>query len=507
MIPASRLICPAVFGLALLSASPADAAALDGAQLSAVWSLPFLGVLGSIATGPLLFPHLWEHHYGKIAAAWATIVIAALALSFGAALALESLLHVLLLEYVPFIVLLFTLYTIAGGILVKGDIPGTPAGNAALLTVGGVLASFVGTTGASMILIRPLLQANRHRPHNVHVVVFFIFLVANIGGALTPLGDPPLFVGFLRGVDFFWTTRHLALETVFVFALVLGAFYMIDRRHFRRERGEETPRPAAPLRLAVEGRINLVLLAGVIATVLLSAAWTNAPSIPFPGGALLLSSAVRDLVLIALAIASLRLTPKAVRAGNDFEWEPIVEVAKLFAAIFICIVPVIAKLQAGEAGVFAPLIEAVTDANGEPHNLVYFWATGLLSAFLDNAPTYLVFFELAGGDAAHLMGPRAATLAAISLGAVCMGALTYIGNAPNFMIYAVARRHGIEMPSFFGFLGWSVAILGRCWWSFRCVSSVEGRRTLRFLQLTLVSAAQSVHAPEDGCSRNGWLRV
>jgi Na+/H+ antiporter NhaD/arsenite permease-like protein len=402
---------------------------------------------------------VWEHHYGKIAAVWALLVIVPMALVFGPGVALESVLTVLLHEYVSFIVLLFALFTIAGGILVKGDLPGTPATNVAILAIGTVLASIVGTTGASMILIRPILRANQDRPHNVHVVVFFIFLVSNIGGALTPLGDPPLFVGFLRGVEFFWTSTNLLHETVFVFGAVIAVFYALDSYFYRREH-DWAPPPAAPTaHVDVSGFVNIILLAGVIAAILMSAMWKPGINIPFPGGVVELQNVVRDAMLVVLALASLKFTAAEVREGNGFEWEPIKEVAKLFAAIFIAIVPVIALLRAGESGILAPLVNLVTAADGSPDNLIYFWATGLLSAFLDNAPTYLVFFELAGGEPKALMGPLAGTLAAISLGAVYMGALTYIGNAPNFMVYAIARHNGVNMPSFFGYMLWSVAVL------------------------------------------------
>ncbi|ALK10513.1 sodium:proton antiporter [Blastochloris viridis] len=458
-MPILAAIAIAVLG-SLCFAEPAfAAAALDGTQLSIWWALPFAGILLSIATGPLLFPHIWEHHYGKIAAGWALLAILPMALVFGANVALEAVLTVVLHEYVSFIILLFALFTIAGGILVKGELPGTPATNVAILTIGTVMASIVGTTGASMILIRPILRANQGRPHNVHVVVFFILLVSNIGGALTPLGDPPLFVGFLRGIDFFWTTTNLLHETLFAYCAVIAIFYVLDSYFYRREHNWAPPPKAPTAHVDVSGLVNIILLAGVIAAILMSAMWKPGIEIPFPGGVLELQNLVRDVCLVLLALASLKLTAREVREGNGFEWEPIKEVAKLFAVIFICIVPVIALLRAGEDGIFAPLINLVTKADGSPDNMIYFWATGLLSAFLDNAPTYLVFFELAGGDPPTLMGPLAGTLAAISLGAVYMGALTYIGNAPNFMVYAIARHNGIRMPSFFGYMLWSMAVL------------------------------------------------
>jgi Na+/H+ antiporter NhaD/arsenite permease-like protein len=438
----------------------AAAATLDGAHMGWPWALPFIGLLVSIATGPLLFAKLWHGHYGKIAFAWSTFTLAPLAALQGVPVAAAGLVHAMLAEYLSFIVLLFALYVVAGGILVSGNLRGTPWVNAAILALGTVMASIVGTTGAAMILIRPLLRANAARLVNVHVVVFFIFLVGNIGGALSPLGDPPLFVGFLRGVDFFWTTRHLAAGTALTAAIVLAVFVAIDVWFYRRDRrialvGE----PAAPVALGIRGGINIGLIALIIGAILLSAIWKSGVVFDVYGTHLALENLVRDGALVAIALASLVLTPDEHRDANGFSWEPIREVAYLFAGIFACIIPVLAMLGAGKSGAFAWLLDTVTRSDGGPHDAAYFWLAGGLSAFLDNAPTYLVFFELAGGDAGRLMGELGATLAAISMGAVFMGALTYIGNAPNFMIYAIATERGIKMPSFFGYLGWSCAVL------------------------------------------------
>ena len=445
------------FGLVLMS-QPALAAGIDGTQMSALWVLPFAALLGAIATGPLFYPHAWEHHQGKIAAACAAAVLIPLAIQFGAGEALKSALHVMLLEYMSFIILLFALFTIAGGILIRGNIHGSPATNAGLLLIGTVLASFVGTTGASMIMIRPIIRANDNRIHNVHVVVFFIFLVSNMGGALTPLGDPPLFVGFLKGVDFFWTTKHLFTETLFVWTILFAVFVVIDSYFYRKE-GVVRPDPTPDSAVRLRGLNNIPLLVGVIVAILISAYWKPGIAIPFPGGAIELQNLLRDIALIVLALISLKITKAEYRAQNGFSWGPILEVAKLFAGIFICILPVIAILQAGEKGALAPLVKLVTGPNGQPDNVMYFWMTGILSSVLDNAPTYLVFFELAGGDPQKLMGQMALTLAAISTGAVYMGANTYIGNAPNFMVYAIAKDMGVRMPSFFGYMLWSGAIL------------------------------------------------
>lgn len=441
-------------------AHAAEAHGLPGGEMSLLWAIPFAGILLSIASGPLFFPHVWEHHYGKIAAFWAVLVVAPLALAYGVPAALEAVLHAMLLEYMSFIILLFALFTIAGGILVSGNLRGTPLTNSALLLIGALMASVVGTTGASMIMIRPILRANDDRRHNVHVVVFFIFLVSNIGGSLTPLGDPPLFLGFLRGVEFFWTTVHLLPETLFVGGLVLAIFFLLDSVLYRREGGlPKIADPTPDSRVRVRGLVNLPLLAGVIAAILMSGMWKPGGGITIAGVPVEWQNLLRDGIILALAFVSLAVSSREYRAANGFNWGPILEVAKLFAAIFVCIVPVIAILQAGLDGAFAPLVALVTGADGAPNDLAYFWLTGLLSSFLDNAPTYLVFFEMAGGDPQALMTTLSSTLVAISAGAVFMGANTYIGNAPNFMVYAIARGAGVNMPSFFGYMLWSGAVL------------------------------------------------
>lgn len=433
------------------------AAELEGASLGFVWALPFVGILLSIALFPLLAPHFWEHHQGKIAGLWGLLVLVPMALAFGPTTAIHALAHTALLEYIPFILLLLALFTVAGGILVRGNIHGAPGTNTMLLAIGTVLASFIGTTGASMVMIRPVMRANDDRRHNVHVIVFFIFLVSNIGGSLTPLGDPPLFLGFLRGVDFFWTTTHLLLETLVAAGLLLALFFVVDLAIYRREgRVRPDPTPDNPVR--VVGGFNFLLIFIIIAAILMSAT-VDLGRVTVLGTEVELANALRDLIMIAVTVISLKVTSKANRAENGFSWGPIKEVAKLFAGIFITIIPVLAMLRAGADGTFAPLVALVSNPDGSPSNAAYFWLTGGLSSFLDNAPTYLVFFELAGGNPQQLMTAGAMTLAAISAGAVFMGANSYIGNAPNFMVYAIAREGGVKMPSFFGYLLWSGAIL------------------------------------------------
>jgi len=438
----------------------AEAAGLPGAAMSWTWMLPFLGILLSIAAGPLLFPHLWEHHYGKFVAFWSAAIIVPLLIAFPADVASHAVAHIILTEYLPFFILIFALYTIAGGILVAGNIHGTPAMNVMLLLIGTFLASFVGTTGASMIMIRPLIRANDNRRFNAHVVIFFIFLVSNVGGALTPLGDPPLFVGFLRGVDFFWTTTHLARETATAVAIIIGVFLMLDILfHVREEGAPKIKDPTPDSRVRLRGIPNLVLLAGVIGAILLSANWRPGLSYAVGGVEIPLQNIARDATIFLMAILSLFVTKDVYRKANGFNWGPIAEVGILFVGIFICLIPVTAILQAGAQGAAAPLVALVSGSGGMPNNIAYFWLTGILSSFLDNAPTYLVFFDLAGGDPHVLMTSLAETLAAISAGAVFMGANSYIGNAPNFMVYAIARQQGVRMPHFFAYLLWSGAVL------------------------------------------------
>ncbi|WP_448187653.1 sodium:proton antiporter [Azospirillum sp. sgz301742] len=431
---------------------------LDGRDLGPLWVVPFVGVLLSIAILPLAAPLIWHHHFGKIVAAWTLAFLIPFAGRYGLGHTVHELLHTALLEYVPFIVLLTALFTVAGGVRLKGALVGTPLANTLGLALGTVLASLMGTTGASMLLIRPLLRANDQRRHKVHTVVFFIFLVANIGGSLTPLGDPPLFLGFLKGVDFFWPTLHLLGPMAFASAILLLVYFVTDWVLYAREGGTEPLAEEFKEPVGIEGKVNFALLAAIVGAVLLSGVW-------HPGGGLAIltvtvpwESIVSQALLLLITWLSWTLTAAESRRMNAFTWGPMVEVAKLFAAIFLTMIPAIAILRAGTEGSLGAVIAAVNH-NGQPIPGAYFWAAGILSSFLDNAPTYVIFFNTAGGDAVHLMGERALTLTAISAGAVFMGANSYIGNAPNFMVKAIAEERGVAMPSFFGYMAWSVGIL------------------------------------------------
>lgn len=311
-----------------------------------------------------------------------------------------------------------------------------------------------------MLFIRPIIRANTARKYKVHTIVFFIFLVANVGGSLSPLGDPPLFLGFLKGVSFFWPTTNLLAPTLVLAGLLLLMYYLLERFYYAREDKAALHEVHAdePENFGLEGKINLLLILGVIAAVLASGLFQSKSGFEVYHVKVLWSNLARDLTLVGLALLSLRLTENKSRRLNDFTWFPIVEVAKLFAGIFITIIPAIAILKAGTHGALGFVVDLVNTEAG-PNNVMYFWATGLLSAFLDNAPTYLVFFNTAGGDATELMGSLSRTLFAISTGAVYMGAVSYIGNAPNFMVRSIAEQSGIAMPSFFGYMVWSLIFL------------------------------------------------
>ena len=454
-----RILALGLACVALMSPALAHAGEIDGAALHGWWSVPFAGMLLSIALCPLLTPALWHHHYGKIAAGWALAFLVPFLVIAGPSTTLGGLAHVMLGDYVPFIILLTALFAVAGGIYVRGNLRGGAALNALMMLIGAVLASLMGTTGASMLMIRPLIRANDNRPRTAHVVVFFIFIVANAGGSLTPLGDPPLFLGFLAGVDFFWTALHVLPETLFLVGALLLIFYAVDSWYYRRD--GMLPRDPTPETrgFRIEGKANLVLLLAIMGLVLLSGSWHPGVSWSLLGTEIALEKLVRDVALIGVTLLSLRLTTKEVHERNHFSWAPMVEVAKLFAGIFVTIVPVIAMLRAGPNGAFASVVALVTDGHGQPIPAMYFWTSGLLSSFLDNAPTYLVFFNLAGGDPKTLMTTSAPVLAAVSIGSVFMGANSYIGNAPNLMVKSVAEHRGVKMPGFFGYMAWSGVVL------------------------------------------------
>lgn len=444
---------------ALAWASEAEPKRALGTELPLWTVIPFVGILLSIAMFPLFAPRWWHRHFPKVSAFWAAIFGVPFLIAYHGE-AIHEMLHVVLLEYIPFIILLWALFTVAGGIHIRGTLKGSPVSNLVILIIGTLIASWVGTTGASMILIRPVLRANGWRRHKVHVIVFFLFLVSNIGGSLTPLGDPPLFLGFLLGVPFFWTLK-LIPQMGFVAMILLLLFFLLDTYYYRREQARPEDTETVPIR--IEGAHNILFLLVVVGGVLMSGMW-HAGSFMFLGIHMEVQNVLRDGILVLTGFASLRTTKKEIHRANEFSWFPIKEVAYLFAGIFITIIPALAILKAGEEGGFGSLLTALS----QPSH--YFWITGSLSSFLDNAPTYLTFFNsllgkfFAGVPAREavdrLIVEQAVYLKAISLGAVFMGAMTYIGNAPNFMVRTISEEAGIRMPSFFGFMvKYSIPIL------------------------------------------------
>ena len=464
----------------LLSAHPVlastahESAAHAGPEIGAilpVWSIiPFAGILLSIALFPLVLPHFWHSHFGKVSAFWALLFAIPFLFVYHME-AFHQIVHIYLIDYIPFIILLWGLFTIAGGIVVTGSLKGTPVLNTIMLLIGTLLASWVGTTGAAMVMIRPVLRANKDRVKKVHVICFFIFLVANIGGSLTPLGDPPLFLGFLHNVPFFWVTTGILPHMILTTIILLALFFVMDTFYYRKEMKQEKKviepeEEKVPIR--VKGLYNFLFLGGVIGCVLVSGYWKPG-SFNLLGVHMGYQNTARDVGIIIMGLLSLMVTSKDLREANDFSWFPIMEVAKLFAGIFMTIIPALAILKAGSEGALAGLVALVK----EPYH--YYWVTGTLSSFLDNAPTYLTFFNLAlgklglaeaGVPAALAAGTATANplfityLKAISAGAVFMGANTYIGNAPNFMVKSIAEEAGINMPSFFGYMiKYSIPIL------------------------------------------------
>lgn len=421
-----------------------------GAELELWACLPFVGILLSIALFPLIAPRFWHHHFPKASAFWALVFAVPFLIVYKGE-ALHEILHVYIIDYIPFIILLWALFTISGGIVVRGTIKGAPSQNVVLLAIGTALASWIGTTGASMVLIRPVLRANAWRKRKAHVVVFFIFLVSNIGGSLTPLGDPPLFLGFLHGVPFFWTF-NLILPMLLVALPLLLIFLLVDTFYYRKEDPPDT-QESQPIK--IEGLHNLVFLGGVVGAVLVSGLW-DIGTISILGIEQKIQFLLRDGIMILMGLLSLMTTRKEIHDANQFSWFPIKEVAILFAGIFMTIIPALAILKAGEHGQLAGMMHALS----EPGH--YYWITGGLSSFLDNAPTYLTFFNtILGNFYAGVPEPEAVAalirenekyLLAISTGAVFFGAMTYIGNAPNFMVKSIAEEAGVPMPSFFGYM-------------------------------------------------------
>lgn len=427
--------------------------------------IPFVGILLSIAVMPLVKPHWWEEHQPHVVALWSLLFIIPFALFHGAGEATEIVLECLVNDYLTFIVLLFGLFCVSGNITMEGDLAGSPRVNIILLTIGTLLSSIIGTTGSSMLMVRPVIKMNSWRRNRTHIMVFFIFLVSNIGGCLTPIGDPPLLMGFSRGVPFFWSLKLFPLLLVNMVVL-LTIFYWIDRKAYCKEiaKGRMPDINKPKTRISIQGIHNLIYVVMIVVAVILSGILPDMPAfqnaagevlgIHIYGHVTLTYPAIIEIVIILLAaFLSFKTTDSEIRVKNHFTWGAIKEVAVLFFGIFITMQPalMILKSMGGSLGITEPM--------------QMFWTTGVLSSFLDNTPTYLVFLTTAGamnfteGIMTTLGMVPVQMLLAISCGAVFMGANTYIGNAPNFMVKAISDENGIRMPSFFGYILWSLCIL------------------------------------------------
>lgn len=427
-------------------------------QLSWLWSLPFVGILLTIALAPITIANLWHKYYGRIAFFWAGILGLALIISQGFGAFMHTLVETMGHHFVPFIIFLTALYITTSGVHIKIKADASPLLNTCFLCITGLMASVIGTTGAAMLFIAPFIHLNKERTHKIHLMIFYIFIVCNVGGGLTPIGDPPLFLGYLEGIDFFWPLIHMARPVLGILFSLLIIFYAIDFYYFKKE-GLTHTTPLSKVRVRIQQKKQFIVLSAIITLIATNKWWDFGQNIHILGIPFQISAISRDLLLIVCAGISLLWRPIPIEKEPLLNWAPLKEVAKLFAVIFFTAAPVLAILKAGPAGAFAPLHEFLHHTNGMPKNDVYFWISGFLSSILDNAPTYLIFFHMAGGDPTTLMGPMATTLLAFSMGSVFMGAMTYIGNAPNFMVKSIAEMHEIQMPTFLGFMAWSVGIL------------------------------------------------
>lgn len=458
---------------AFLLFSPLHVFAADGALSDTalgntlpLWScIPFAGMLLSIAIFPLVKEEWWEKHKPWVVAFWSLLFLIPFAVIFGGHIALEHLIEVTLGDYLTFIVLLFGLFCVAGNITLEGDLAGSPRVNVIFLAIGTLLSSCIGTTGASMLMVRPMIKMNSWRQHKSHIMVFFIFLISNMGGCLTPIGDPPLLMGFMRGVPFFWSL-HLFPILIFNMILLLIIFYLIDKKQYRKDIANglrpDISKPGVDIK--VEGLHNVFFLVAIVVAVILSGTLPSLPMFQDAAGNVLgitiyksvkltFPAIIEVAIILLAALLSFKTTNEKIRTQNHFTWGAIKEVAVLFIGIFITMQPALALLKT-----MGPNL-GIT----EPYEM--FWATGLLSSFLDNTPTYLVFLTTAGtlgftsGIVTTVGTISVKILMAISCGAVFMGANTYIGNAPNFMVKSISDENGIRMPSFFGYMGWSLCIL------------------------------------------------
>jgi Na+/H+ antiporter NhaD/arsenite permease-like protein len=431
-----------------------------GTNLPMWMIIPFVGMLLCIAIFPLVNGELWEKSKPWVVLLWSLLFLVPFAIMYGGGTMMEHLLESVIGDYLTFIVLLFGLFCVAGNICLEGDLQGKPSTNIKLLLIGTILASWVGTTGASMVMIRPLIRANSWRRNSVQVVVFFIFLVSNMGGALTPIGDPPLLMGFMRGVPFQWELVHLTPILVFNVIIMLIIFFLVDSKAYKKDIASGLTYKSEGIKAKLHGPHNIIFMLLIVFAVILSGVLPGMSAFQDASGevislhiygdvALSIPNIIEIVLILVAALLSFKTTKQEVRDNNHFTWAPIKEVAILFIGIFITMIPalLILKAHGGELGL------------NQPWQM--FWAAGALSSFLDNTPTYLVFLTTAGaegaatGIATTVGTVPAILLVAISCGAVFMGANTYIGNAPNFMVKSIAEENHIKMPSFFGYMGWA----------------------------------------------------
>lgn len=433
-------------------------------DLSIFWALPFIMTLLAIAICPLAINKIWEKYSFKILMIFPSILAVAISLKYDFGKFLHEFFETMALHYVPLIVLLFALFTVSSGVYIHIQKKITPIVNSLLIFVASLFSGWIGTTGASILFVRPILKLNANRKNISHVVIFFIFLVANIGGGMTPLGDPPLFMGFLEGVDFFWTVKNIGIQVLVSIVVLLSLFFLIDTYLFKKNdsdllhnNSEKSQDLDKLMKISVDGYFNLFLMICIILTVVLSG-MIKSGNLSIFGLEIKFSSIFRDLILMIIGIISLKRTDKKIHEQNDFNFIPLKEVAEIFFVIFITLIPVSYMLKEGSAGAFAGFFNWISE-NGAINPIKCFCGTGVLSAFLDNAPTYLIFFNLASGNPEILMGDLKNILQAISIAAVFFGAMTYIGNAPNIMVRSIAEQNRVKMPSFLGYIGISSMIL------------------------------------------------
>ena len=437
----------------------------EGMMMNLAFCIPFAGLLLCIAVLPLVKAEWWEAHQPHAVVFWSLLFVLPFAFVYGPGQAFEKVLECIVDDYLTFIILLFGLFCVSGNITLEGDLAGSPRINVGLLLIGTMLSSWIGTTGASMLMVRPIIKMNAWRKRRSHIMVFFIFLISNIGGCLTPIGDPPLLMGFMRGVPFFWSL-HLFPVLLFNVVILLTIFYFLDRRAYRKDIAEglkpDISKPGTEVHIL--GLHNLIFLAMIVAAVILSGTLPGMAAFQDAEGAvrgihlfgevtLTYPALIEVVIILVAAFLSFKTTSVEIRRKDHFTWGAIQEVAVLFVGIFITMQPALMILKANGASL----------GLNKPFEM--FWATGCLSSFLDNTPTYLVFLTTAGalgfteGMPTILGTVPVAMLEAISCGAVFMGANTYIGNAPNFMVKSISDENGIRMPSFFGYLLWSVTFL------------------------------------------------